>query len=348
MITFSFYGQSHGSGYGGVIKGLPQGFIFDVSYVNAQLKARKCGAGRSARQAYDDIVQFVGGDHTVMVNGDVEFYVPNRSVEVRPDITALRSGHVDVVGQARYKDKTVRELNEVASARSSVCYVVLGAICKQLLARYGIYTYHYVNKIGGIASRNRYRFGVSEKEEHFAALHCPCRYATGLMLDKIASARDKGDSLGGVVTVGAKGVPMGVGEMLPYSERLDAVIAANLTGIPSVKGISFGAGDRYANVTGREIADGLQAVNGRIEYATNNCGGIVAGITTGQDVICRLTVKPVPTVKGINTLDSKTLQQVPSHFERADTCVVPNVGVIGENILAYVICNQMLKQGEIK
>lgn len=348
MITFSFYGQSHGSGYGGVIKGLPQGFTFDIAYVNAQLTARKCGAGRSARQAYEDTAQFVGGDTTVTVNGDVEFFVPNRSVEVRPEITALRSGHVDVVGQARFKGKTVRELNEIASARSSVCYVVLGAICRQLLEKYGIHTYHYVDKIGGISSRNRYRFGVSEREEHFAALHCPCRYATKLMLEKIAAARDSGDSLGGVVTVGATGVPMGIGEILPYTERLDAVISANLMGIPSVKGVSFGAGDKYASATGREIADCLQAVNGRIEYATDNCGGIVAGISTGRDIVCRLTVKPVPTVKNVPTVDGKTLEQTTAHFERADTCVVPNVGVIGENILAYVICNQMLKQGEIK
>lgn len=345
MITFQFYGESHGEGYGGTIQGLPQGFKINVGYVNEQLNMRKTGYGRSARQALPDAVKFAGEtDGFVTICGDVRFTVANASVEKRPDITALRSGHVDLVGQARFPEKTARELNEIASARNSVCYVVLGAICKQILLERNIFTYHYVERIGGISSRNRYRFGVSEHDEHFAILHCPCRYATKLIMEKIDKAREQGDSLGGIVAVGATGVPMGVGEILPYSKRLDAQISANLAGIPSVKGISFGLGDKYASVLGSEVCDTLKAENGKILYATNNCGGIVSGISTGQDILCRLTVKPVPTVKNVKTVDSVTLKQVEQHYERADTCVVPQVGVIAENILAYVILNQMLKQ----
>lgn len=346
MITFEFYGKSHGEGYGGKISGLPEGASFSVAYVNEQLKLRKSGVGRSGRQQYDDIVSFVGFESdTVTVSGDLEFFVPNHSIEIRPEITALRSGHIDLVGQARY-GQSVRELNEQASARSSVCYVVLGAICKQLLASKNISTYHYVEKIGGIASRNRYRFGVSEREEHFALLHCPCRYATNLMLDKITAVAQTGNSLGGTVAVGATGVEMGIGEALPYSERLDAVISANLMGIPSVKGITFGIGEKYAGLTGTECADKLKLENGKIVYGTDNCGGIVAGITNGRDILCHLTVKPVPTVKGVETVDNVTKQTVIQHYERADTCVVPNVGVIADNILAYVLLNQLLKQGK--
>ncbi len=347
MITFEFYGKSHGEGYGGVIKGLPQGAVFSVGYINDELKKRKSGLGRSARQNFEDKVIFKGFDDLVTVSGDVEFFVPNASVESRGEITAFRSGHVDLVGQARYKGFGARELNEIASARNSVCYVVLGAICKQLLERNNIYTYHYVEKIGGISSRNRYRFGISEKEEHFAVLHCPCRYATKLMAEKIDRARLSGDSLGGIVAVGATGVPMGVGEILPYAQRLDAQISANLVGIPSVKGVSFGIGEKYALLDGSNSLDKLTLENGKIEYATNNCGGIVSGISTGKDILCRLTVKPVPTVKGASTYDGVSLQAATQHYERADTCVVPNVGVIAENILAYVILNQILKQGDI-
>lgn len=348
MIIFSFTGTSHGKGYSGVIKGLPDGFTFDVDAVNQQLKERKCGLGRSARQTFTDEVVFEGFSKQVTVNGDLYFSIDNKSVENRPEITALRSGHSDVVGTARHRDMTVRQIAELTSARNSVCYVVLGAICKQYLANLGIYTYHYVEKIGGIASRNRYRFGVSEKEPHFAALHCPCRYATNLMTQAIDAARVDGNSLGGIVAVGATGVPMGIGEILPYTERLDAQIAANMMGIPSVKGVSFGIGDKFANLSGVDCHDELTLSDGIITYATNKCGGIVSGITTGQDILCHLTVKPVPTVKGVQTIDSVTHQAVPQHFERADTCVVPNVGVIAENILAYVICNQILKQQENK
>ena len=344
MITFSFKGTSHGEGYSGEISGLPNGFTFDVDEVNKELFERKHGLGRSARQAFPDTVVFEGFTKQVTVNGNLRFFVANKSVEQRPKITALRSGHSDVVGTVRHPEMSVRELAEISSARNSVCYVVLGSICKQFLAQRGIYTYHYVEKIGGIASRNRYRFGVSEKEPHFATLHCPCRYATGLMTEAINKAREDGNSLGGMVAVGATGVPMGLGEVLPYTERLDAQIAAHLVGIPSVKGITFGLGDKYANLDGVACHDKLTVKDGEIIYATNNCGGIVSGITTGGDILCHLTVKAVPTVKNVETIDSVTKQTVPQHYERADVCVVPNVGVVAENILAYVLTNQILKQ----
>lgn len=344
MITFRFEGTSHGEGYYGVINGLPQGFTFDVDYVNRQLASRKSGYGRSGRQVNCDTVRFDSGNN-VTVNGEVSFFVANACKEKRDEITALRSGHVDLVGQARYPDKTARDLAEIASARNSLCYVVLGAICRQYLEQRSIYVYHYVEKIGGVASRNRYRFGVSEKEEHFQVLHCPCRYATKLMTEKIDNARKLGNSLGGTVVVGATGVPIGLGEVLPYDARLDAVIAANMTGIPSVKGVTFGIGAKYADMDGIEAHDELTVENGKIAYATNKCGGITSGISTGQDILCHLTVKPVPTVKNVETIDAITLNKTPQLYERADVCVVPQVGVIAENILAYVILNQILKQG---
>ena len=319
MITFNFCGTSHGEGYRGVISGLPNGFTFDVDYINEQLRLRKCGIGRSARQAFADEVVFDGFDKQVAVNGELHFFVANKCVEQRPDITAVRSGHSDVVGQARNPQKTVREIAELSSARNSVCYVVLGAICKQYLAKLGIATYHRVEKVGGVKSRKR-------------------------IAEAIEQAKRDGNSLGGVVEVGATGVPMGLGEILPYTERLDAQIAANIMGIPSVKGISFGLGDKFAQISGVEAHDELKFQDGKVVYATNKCGGIVSGITTGGDILFHVTVKPVPTVKGVATIDVCTLEQVPQHYERADTCVVENVGVIAENILAYVLTNQILKQ----
>jgi len=345
MITFEFGGTSHGNGYAGVIKGLPQGFTIDTDAVNAQLQCRKCGFGRSARQTFADQVIFDGSQgNRLKICGDVRFFVPNHCVENRAEITALRSGHADVTGKARFPEMSVRDISEIASARNSVCYVVLGAICKQILSGKGVFTYHYVERLGGVSSRAKYVFGASEGEPHFSVLHCPSQRATQLMCKRIEQARDEGNSLGGVVAVGAKGLPMGVGELLPYSARLDAQIAANLVGIPSVKGITFGAGAKLADMDGISAHDALTEKDGDVVYAENKCGGIVAGISNGQDVLCHLVVKPVPTVKGVETVDAQTKRAVLQHFERADTCVVPNVGVIAENILAFVLLNQMQKQ----
>lgn len=343
MITFDFDGTSHGEGYCGKIFGLPSGFAVDLTSLQHQLDERKKGYGRSARQFACDRVEFPHGSVTDN-DGTLEFFVPNVHTGTLPEITALRSGHADVTGKARFPEKSVRQIAEIASARSSVCYVILGAICKQILAKHNIFTYHYVEKIGGISARNRYRFGISEKEPHFAILHCPCRYATDLMTKKIDEARNVGNSLGGVVAVGANGVPMGIGEILPYSERLDAQISANLLGIPSVKGIVFGDAEKIVDLDGVSANDALEAIDGKICYAQNKCGGIVGGISNGRDILCHLFVKPIPTVEGVETIDSATLQVVSAHHERADTCVVPNVGVIAENILAYVLLNQLTKQ----
>ena len=350
MITFTFEGTSHGEGYRGKISGLPHGAKFSVDYVNRWLKLRKCGYGRSTRQVYDDICVFVGSDgDTVEVDGDVEFFVPNHvdNKESRAEITALRSGHADLVGQARYKGLSARDISEIASARSSLCYVVLGAICKQILHTYGVFTYSYVTEIGGICAETQYVVGKTERQDYFAKMHCADPNATEQICIAADNARAQGDSLGGRVCVVCSGVPMGVGDIVPYAKRLDARIAANLVGIPSVKGIEFGLGEKFAEIDGRQAADQLCVEADDIVYQTNNCGGIVGGVSNGKDIVCTLTVKPVPTVKGIQTVDSVTHELTEQHYERADTCVVPQVGVIAENILAYVILEAMHEQGLI-
>ena len=97
-------------------------------------------------------------------------------------------------------------------------------------------------------------------------------------------------------------------------------------------------------MSGVDSADKLTVNDGKVVYATNNCGGIVGGITTGNDIICNLVVKAVPTVKGVQTIDTSTLCQCLQQYERADTCVVPQVGVIAQNILAYVLLDTILQQ----
>ena len=283
------------------------------------------------------------------MHGDIDFFVPNHvdNKESRAEITALRPGHADLVGQARYKGLSARDISEIASARSSVCYVVLGAICKQILHTYGVFTYSYVTEIGGICAETQYVVGETERQDYFAKMHCADPNATEQMCIAADNARAQGDSLGGRVCIVCSGVPMGVGDIVPYAKRLDARIAANLVGIPSVKGIEFGLGEKFAEIDGRQAADKLCVEADDIVYQTNNCGGIVGGVSNGKDIVCTLTVKPVPTVKGVQTVDSVTHELTEQHYERADTCVVPQVGVIAENILAYVLADVLCEQGLI-
>ena len=352
MIEYEFFGTSHGKGYGGVVRGLPSGFVVDVRFVNRQLQLRKCGYGRSARQLYPDAVHFVGEQDGKFTTSDkVEFFVANHSDNTKPlcDITALRSGHADVVGQARFPQMSVRDIEEIASARSSVCYVVLGAICKQILDTYDVFTYSFTKQIGDVVCVERCcKPPVADSESELDLLRCPSQESAKRMAQAIDEARKNNDSLGGVTVVCAEGVPMGVGEIVPYTQRLEAQIFGALAGIPSVKCVSLGEWRNYDGQSGRQLADKLTlGQKGQIEYDTNNCGGIVGGLSNGKPIVVELVVKPIPTVSGVETIDNVTHERVQAHVERADTCVVPNVGIIGENILATVLLNQMMKQGLI-
>ncbi len=350
MITFDFGGTSHGEGYFGVIKGVPSGVLISADYVNEVLAMRKGGLGRSSRQKYTDNVLFEGheNEHEFRSDGsDIKFFIPNACVESRPNITAIRTGHADLVGQKRYPNLNARDVAEIASARSSVCYVVLGSICKEILADWGIYTGYFVEQIGSVVARHkRPMWNILNGFPSRGAFPCYDEDAREQMLLEIAQAKENGNSLGGVVSIVAT-TPMGIGEVFPYHQRLDAQIAGHLMGIPSVKGVSFGIGQDYASLDGVQSHDEVcVGVHNQVAYRTNKCGGIVGGITTGKDLWVNLVVKPVPTVKGVQTVDTQTLQIVPQHYERADTCVVPTVGLVAEHILCYVLANQVLKQYE--
>ncbi len=349
MITFNFSGTSHGAGYTGTICGVPKGVRVSIDYLNQMLATRKQGVGRSSRQVFSDEVVFVGHENVrefYTDGGDLQFFVANSCVETRPDITAVRSGHVDLVGTIRHPNMSAREIAEIASARSSLCYVVLGCICEEILRDWNVSTSYYVQQIGSVVAQTdniKWQSGVTSDNTPFP---CPDKIATEKMLEQINIAKQRGDSLGGVVRVIAQ-APAGIGEIFPYDQRLDAQLSAHLVGIPSVKGISFGVGESYASLTGVTSHDELQLdADGNVTYKTNICGGIVGGVTTGQDIVINLIVKPVPTVKGVTTIDTQTKQRVYQQYERADTCVVPNVGFIAKHIVNYVLANQILKQQE--
>ena len=340
-MQYKFFGTSHGECLGGEIIGLPKNLNFSTTEVERQLQLRKCGYGRSNRQSRAETVRW---DLSELSGGKISFQISEGCTEQREEITAYRPSHADLVGTKRYEGMSARQISEIASARNSVCYVVLGAICKQILQKVGITTYSYTKQIGKIKCHAKFVFGKTDQAEHFASLHCPSKAVTARMQAEIDKMRAVGNSLGGVSVVVAHGVPMGIGEIVPYTARLDSKIAANLTGIPSVKGIEFGIGSNFASADGVSVCEKLQVRGGQIAYQTNYSGGIIGGISTGADIVCNLTIKPVSTVCGVKTIDAKSLSEVDALYERADTCVVPNVGTIAENLLAAVLVEQMQKQ----
>ena len=339
MITFSFSGTSHGLGYTGQIDGLPTGFAIDVEQINHQLRLRKRGFGRSIRQDIEDDVVVLDGLVDGKTAGTIKFSVSNANHGQKPAITALRGSHVDVVAISKLGKENIRLANETASARNSLCYVVLGAICKQILAQKGTKTYSFTKSVGMLEC-NKFATGRVDDD-----INCPCEITTQKIKNLIAEYKSQGNSLGGKSVVVATGVPCGWGNWFPYSKRIDGAIAGALMAIPSVKGVSFGFDMDFATLDGVSASEQLQVVDGNVCYKTNLSGGVVGGVTTGQPIVCTLAIKPVPTVKGAKGVDCNTLEVVDAHYERADTCVVPNVGVIAENILAYVLLDFALTEG---
>lgn len=342
MIKFFTKGFSHGDGYVCKALGLPVGFKVDKEEISHQLALRRQGIGRSQRMTAekDEIVFLSGLDSFGKTDGTpLQFFIKNsdNTLQNKPSITALRSGHADLVGCTKLKLKDARRVCELSSARRTVAYTAFGAICKQILKEYGIYTYSYLRQVGKVISDEPFDF-FSDAQLLDEPLRCKNKEVAKRMEHTIFKARESGDSIGGKVVVGCVGLPMGVGDFVNYENKLDAIIAKTMMSIPSVKAVEFGLGVDYASLTNTQVADKLICDGDNVNYSTNNCGGIVAGLTTNMPLNITLTVKPVPTSKkSVETIDIQTKEKVFSHYERSDTCVVQNVGIIAENMLAISV-----------
>lgn len=345
MIKFSTYGGSHEKIIGGKIYGLPRGFEINVEQISSELFLRKKGIGRSERQNIEtDKIRIISGlTKYGITNGlPLKFIVENvdNKFTEKPPITAIRPSHADLAGCVKYGLTDARAVAEYAGGRSTLAHTVIGNICRQILAVNNIFTYAYTANIGGIEAKTEFDYNTQANKIDKSPVLTIDKSAENEMIEAINLAKADGDTLGGIVEVGVIGLPMGVGDFHKYSDKLDAKIAEYLTAIPSVKGIEFGLGSKFAEMSGTQACEKLNCENGRIYYETNYNGGIIGGMSNGQNIVVRLTVKPVPsTKKQTETIDIVTKEKTHSHYERSDTCVVPNICVIARNMIATVVLN---------
>jgi chorismate synthase len=168
------------------------------------------------------------------------------------------------------------------------------------------------------------------------------------MIAVIDEAISAGDSLGGIFEVIATGIPIGLGSHIQWDRRLDGQIGQAIMSIPSVKGVEIGAGFGLANLKGSQAHDIIEIANKSLylwQRTTNRAGGTEGGISNGEPIVVRAVVKPVPTLrKPLPTIDLSTKETVDAHFERADVCIVPAAGVIGEAMLAIVLADVILEK----
>jgi chorismate synthase len=317
-------GESHGPALVAIVAGLPAGLVLDRDAIDADLRRRQQGYGRSPRQQIeqDRIDVLAGLRHGRTLGTPLALVVRNRDhdnwawgmspwpPEDEPSgkgtkpVTLPRPGHADLAGSMKFGLDDVRDALERASARHTAASVAAGAVAKALLAAIGI-------EVEG-------------------------RVATEDLERRIDEARADRDTVGGVVEVRGRGVPPGLGSYATKEERLDARLAAALMGIQAVKGVEIGEGFALAAARGSEAHDEIFRDERGLHRRTNHAGGIEAGVSNGEEVVIRAAMKPLPTLmRPLQSVDIETGEPSEALVERSDVAAVEALAVVAEAAVAF-------------
>ncbi len=321
-LRLSSAGESHGPALVAILSGLPAGLTLDRAAIDADLKRRQEGYGRSPRQQIEqDHVEVLAGlRHGRTLGTPLALLVSNVDHKnwtwgmspwppegepagkgVKP-VTLPRPGHADLAGVLKYGHDDVRNVLERASARHTAVHVAAGAVAKALLAAIGI------SVAGATVDEDALRAAIDE-------------------------ARAEQDTVGGVVEVRATGVLPGLGSYASKDDRLDARLAAALMGIQAVKGVEIGDGFALAALRGSQAHDEIGVDRRR---TTNRAGGIEAGMSNGEEIVVRAAMKPLPTLmKPLASVDLTTGVEGTALVERSDVAAVEALAVVAEAAVAW-------------
>jgi chorismate synthase len=256
-------------------------------------------------------------------------------------LTKPRPGHADLAGGEKYGFSDLRNVLERASARESAARVAAGAVCKMLLAECGVEVRSGVLSIGAVLGVSERSFGALEKVDDGSPLRATDRIAEKKMVQAIDEAKQRGDTLGGSILVGARNVPAGLGSHVSWDRKLDGRIAQAILSVPAVKAVEFGGAVEASRRFGSEAHDEILPGGRR---RTNRAGGLEGGVTNGEDVLLVAYMKPISTLaRGLSSVDVATGEAATSAYERSDVTAVPACGVICEAMLAFVLADALLE-----
>jgi chorismate synthase len=354
-------GESHGPGLTCIVEGLPAGLTLHPEDLNADMARRQLGHGRGGRMKIErDAAEVTAGvRHGRTLGGPIALQVANRdyanweermspwpvSDPAHPvaEVHLPRPGHADLVGTQKYKQSDVRNILERASARETAARVAGGALCKAFLRALGVEVYSHVIQIASVHAP------VDERPltaEDFATVdsspvRCLDGEASKRMVREIDVLRKANESLGGVFEVQAFGLIPGLGSHISWEERLDGRLAMAICSIQAIKGAAIGDGFAVAGVPGSQAHDEIFYSERRGYYReTNRAGGLEGGMTTGEPLIVRGAMKPLPTLtKPLRSVDTATHEPAQALRERTDSCTVPAAGVVGEAMVALVLAD---------
>ncbi|MGZ3931075.1 MAG: chorismate synthase, partial [Bacteroidia bacterium] len=263
-----------------------------------------------------------------------------RSADYEEMKDLFRPSHADFTYQEKYGVRDYRGGGR-SSARETACRIVAGAIAKLLLNNYNISIHAYVSRVGDVRTTKTYKDLDLNKTES-SVVRCPDEAVAAQMIELIEMVRKKGDTIGGIISCVAKGVPAGLGE--PVFDKLHADLGKAMLSINAVKGFEYGAGFDSVNFKGSELNDRFGAGAEKIKTATNNSGGIQGGISNGEDIYFNVAFKPVATImQAQETVNTKGEAAVIKGKGRHDPCVLPRAVPIVESMAALVLADHLLR-----
>jgi len=370
IFRFLTSGESHGKALNAIIEGVPAGFSISDEVINVDLKRRQGGYGRGARMAIEhDTIEIKSGVRFGKTTGaPICLEIKNRDYDnwklpmcaeelnfndidilrqvAEKSFTKVRPGHADYAGSVKYNLEDLRDVLERSSARKTAIEVAVGSVAKQILKEFGITGFSHVVQIGDVkldVREDNYTL-IKEKAEK-SELRCFDSYTTEKMKDAIDLAKQRGDTLGGKFEVVFGNLPVGLGSFVHWDRKLDGLLAQAVMSIPAIKAVEIGAGVEAAELSGSKMHDEIYVDRKHIYRKTNNAGGLEGGMTNGESIVVKGTMKAIPTMRTpLNTVDLLDYSQTQAHFERSDTCAVPACAVVAEARVAMVLVDELLKK----
>jgi len=339
LFQVTTFGESHGKALGAVVDGCPPGLTLTEEYIQKELDKRRPGksSGQSPRREKDKVEILSGIFQGYTTGTPIALLIYNVDVdssayEKIKDV--FRPGHADFTYFIKYGGYRDYRGGGRSSGRETVARVAAGAIAKRILEEYGIEVTAYTISLGGIFAKER-NLEVIYKNHLF----CPDMEAYKDMCEKIEKTKREGDSLGGVVEVLARGVPAGLGE--PVFDKLNADLAKAIFSIGAVKGMEMGAGFKVASMKGSENNDPISPYG----FLKNDAGGTLGGISSGQDIVIRVAVKPIPSIrKTQKTINEKKEEVEISVGGRHDISAIPRIVPVIEAMVRIVLADHLLRQ----
>ncbi|MGL1863856.1 MAG: chorismate synthase [Pseudodesulfovibrio sp.] len=337
LFTVSTFGESHGPGLGGIVDGCPAGIPLDESIIQLELDRRKPGQGglaSTARKEADQIKILSGVFEGVTTGTPIGFYIENtdhRSNDYSKIKDVFRPGHADFTFNGKFGFRDYRGGGR-SSGRETVSRVAAGAIAQELLKAEGISIYAYTVELGGIPAEI-VDIESAQSQPYFS----PDPEAPAKWDERIKDVKSQGDTIGGVVEVRATCVPVGLGE--PVFDKLDAKLAHALMSVGAVKGVEIGSGLQAACSLGSLNNDPI----GPDGFLSNNAGGILGGISSGQDVVARAYIKPIPSIsqeqQTVTTSGDATTITIGG---RHDIAAIPRINPVLKAMMALTLADLLL------